>query len=83
MDKPSNFKYPFTLARDEPYEVRGDGIKGPHCAKGLLYTGRVVWLDHPLGESGTDKHIAMCFAEGIGLVEVESSALAEVKPKHF
>jgi hypothetical protein len=40
-------------------------------------------VEHPVGERDADKHVVTYFAVGIGLVEMESSALTEVKPKHF
>ena len=45
MVRPLNFKTEYVLTQSVPYECADEGTKGTNASKGILQTGRVVWLD--------------------------------------
>ena len=75
MNKPEEFRHGCVVKHDVEYQVNESQPKGPYSAQGVLHVGRVVWLRSPLLEISTDTGVT-CFAEGIGLVEVNSSVLS-------
>ena len=78
MTKPDNFRHPYTTASILPYEVVEGTAKGSQNSKGSLGLGRVIWLRTTLEEVTSD-HMVTAYAEGIGIITVDSRMLRAVK----
>ncbi|MDP9051148.1 MAG: hypothetical protein M3O31_10600 [Acidobacteriota bacterium] len=74
MTKPQDFKEESVIHRDTPYKADDRFPKGPQCESGVLTVGRVVWTEEAIETSESDQTI-MAFAEGVGVVSVETRNL--------
>jgi hypothetical protein len=70
MDRPPDFKTEYILTQSVPYECAEEGKKGTHASKGILHTGRVVWLPSDAAESGSQQRVSV-YVDGIGIVSLE------------
>jgi hypothetical protein len=76
-----------TVTHNVPYRVEKGSLKGARSSAGILSPGRVVWIQKPL-EKGTLEHCVPAYAEGIGIISVDSrflvpSRVSEVGPQQF
>lgn len=72
--KPAEYRQPCTITQETPYQIEPGELKGTHSSTGVLQIGRVVWLQHN-PEEHAPEHRLSCYAEGIGIVSVESRCL--------
>jgi hypothetical protein len=77
MTKPNEFKETYILAADVPYCNTGASSTGPHSSEGMLYRGRVVWLENRPQSAENSKVTA--YAEGVGLVVLASGSVEPVR----
>jgi hypothetical protein len=78
MTKPDDFRHTYTTTGTMPYEVVEGTAKGSQNSKGSLGLGRVIWLRATL-EEATSEHMVPAYAEGIGIITVDSRMLRAVK----
>ena len=78
MTKPDDFRYTYTTASTMPYEVVEGSAQGSQNSKGSLGLGRVIWLRTTL-EEFTSKYMVQGYAEGIGIITVDSRMLAHAR----
>ncbi len=71
--KPNDYRKCCIIIGDTPYQVEGGGSKGTHSATGVLKIGRVVWAR--LNEEHAPEQRTSVYAEGVGIVHVESRLL--------
>ncbi len=75
--KPSEYVLQYAVLQETNYtcaEPEGDG----HLPKiGVLQPGRVVWLQH---EPGAEEQSTRAFAQGIGVVDMDTHLLHRVAP---
>jgi hypothetical protein len=76
MNKPEEFRHTCIVKHDVEYRVEESDPKGPYAAQGVLHVGRVVWLKSQPAEILAGA-VVTCFAEGIGLIEINSSVLGK------
>lgn len=75
--KPPEYRHSCTISRELPYNVVQNFAKGSQPGIGVLRVGRVVWLDGDL-KDGAHKPSVRAYAEGIGLIDVDPTALSAV-----
>jgi hypothetical protein len=78
MDRPPNFETEYILTQSVPYECADEAKKGTHASKGILHTGRVVWLRSDSTEGGTKTRVSV-YADGIGMVSVEQRFIKRIE----
>ncbi len=78
MDKPPDFKIEYALTQSVPYECADLGKKGTHASKGILHTGRVVWLRDDAAEGDSQQQVSV-YADGIGMVSLERRFIRRIK----
>ncbi len=70
--KPAEYSESRIVTEDAPYHV--EDLKGTHSDPGMLHLGRVVWgKKSPEGQSPEQR--VSVYAEGVGLVSLESERL--------
>ena len=77
MDRPQDFKIEYILTQSVPYKCADEGRKGTHASKGILHTGRMIWLRSDSSEGGSQRVSA--YAEGIGLVSLEQRFIKRIE----
>jgi len=75
MTKPDDFRHMYMTVGNMPYEVVEGTPKGSQNAKGSLGIGRVIWLRTTLEEITLGSRVPG-YAEGIGIITVDSRMLA-------
>jgi hypothetical protein len=75
MTKPDDVRHTYTTASTMHYEVVEGTPQGSQNSKGSLELGRVIWLRTTLEETTSD-HMVPGYAEGIGIITVDSRLLA-------
>jgi hypothetical protein len=78
MDRPPNFEAEYILTQSVPYECAGEGKKGTHASKGILHTGRVVWLRSDSTKGGTQPRVSV-YVDGIGMVSLEQRFIKRIE----
>jgi len=78
MDRPPNFETEYILTQSVPYECADEGKKGTHASKGILHTGRVVWVRSDSTEVGTQPRVSV-YVEGIGMVSLEQRFIKRIE----
>lgn len=78
MDRPRDFKTEYILTQSVPYECADEGRKGTHASKGILHTGRVVWLRSDSTESNSQQQV-LVYVDGIGLVSLEQRFIKRIE----
>jgi hypothetical protein len=78
MDRPPDFKTEYILTQSVPYECADEGRKGTHASKGILQTGRVVWLRGDPTEGGSHERVSV-YADGIGMVSLEPRFIKRIE----
>ena len=73
--KPNEYRECYTVTHEIPYQIEEGQLKGAHPGTGILQIGRVVWIrEHP--EQKSSQQRTWAYAEGVGVVSLESSSLA-------
>ena len=75
MTKPQEFQQQTTIQQETPYQIDPRYPKGPQASSGVLGAGRVVWTSKD--EAASEQGEATAFADGIGVVSVESASLRQ------
>ena len=78
MDRPPDFKTEYILTQSVPYECADEGRKGTHASKGILQTGRVVWLRSDSTEDVSQQRVSV-YADGIGMVSLEQRFIKRIE----
>ena len=78
MDRPPNFEIEFILRQSVPYECADEAKKGTHASKGILHTGRVVWLRSDSAEGGTQPRVSV-YVDGVGMVSLEQRFIKRIE----
>lgn len=78
MDRPPNFETEYILTQSVPYECADEGKKGTHASKGILHTGRVVWLRSDSTGVGTQPRVSV-YVDGIGMVSLEQRFIKRIE----
>jgi hypothetical protein len=78
MDRPPNFEIEYILTQSVPYECADEGKKGTHASKGILHTGRVVWLRSDSVEGGTQPRVSV-YVDGVGMVSLEQRFIKRIE----
>ena len=78
MVSPLSFKTEYVLTQSVPYECADEGTKGTNASKGILQTGRVVWLESGAIGSETANRVRV-YADGIGIVLLEQRFIRRIE----
>ena len=72
--KPNEYRESYTVTQDIPFSLQEGQTQGTHSSTGVLEIGRVVWIrEH--AEENTLEPQTVVYAEGVGLMSLESSNL--------
>ena len=74
MTKPNQFRKTYVLRTDVSYN-NTQQQKGTHAAEGMLFQGRVVWLENDPQPNGSE---VAAYAEGVGVVLLACDAVQPV-----
>ena len=72
--KPNDYRQPYTITREVPYQVQEGDLKGTHSSSGSLGVGRVVWV-REMPKDDEPKQRLLVYAEGVGIVTIEAHFL--------
>lgn len=72
MTKPHDYQEQRVIRCETQYQVQEGFPKGSQAGSGVLKTGRVVWVRN---DSDAGGGATTAFAEGIGVVAVDSQSL--------
>lgn len=72
--KPNEYRGCYVVTQATPYNVEEGRLKGTHSGTGILEIGRVVWIREHAEEKVSEQQ-TYAYAEGVGLVSLESSSL--------
>jgi hypothetical protein len=78
MDRPPDFKTEYILMQSVPYECADEDKKGAHASKGILHTGRVVWLRNDSIGGDSQQRVSV-YVDGIGMVSLEQRFIKRIE----
>jgi hypothetical protein len=78
MARPLNFKTEYVLTQSVPYECADEETKGSNAGKGILQTGRLVWLESGAIDSEAANRVRV-YADGIGIVLLERRFIRRIE----